>query len=56
MSLENVQQVLYNQYSHRLADVDQNGSIIAEYIWLDGSGLELRAKCRTLPGKVTSVD
>lgn len=56
MSLEEHHKMLYNQYATKLADIDQNGSIIAEYIWLDGSGLEIRAKCRTLPGKVTSID
>lgn len=46
---------LYNQYSHRLANLDQKGSIIAEYIWIDGSGITLRAKCRTLEKKVTNL-
>jgi glutamine synthetase len=27
---------------------DQKGKIIAEYIWLGGSGLDLRSKCRTV--------
>lgn len=55
MSSEQHNENLYNQYAHRLADIDQGGSIIAEYVWLDGTGLDLRAKCRTLPGRVTSV-
>lgn len=38
-----------------LRNLDQKGKIIAEYIWIDGAQ-GLRAKCRTLPGKVTSVD
>ena len=35
--------------------LDQDGSIIAEYVWIDGAQ-NMRAKCRTLPAKVTSVD
>jgi glutamine synthetase len=46
---------LYNQYASKLSDIDQSGRIIAEYIWLDGSGIKLRAKCRTLEKKVTSL-
>ena len=46
---------LYNQYSHKLSHLDQKGRIVAEYIWLDGSGIKLRAKCRTLDHKITSL-
>lgn len=40
--------------SNKIADLPQRGSIIAEYIWIDGSG-ELRAKCRTLDKKPSHV-
>lgn len=56
MSLENKHNTLYNQYSHKLSDIDQGGAVIAEYVWLDGTGLELRAKCRTLPYAINQID
>ena len=38
-----------------LRNIGQQGSVIAEYIWIDGS-LSLRSKCRTLTKKVESLD
>lgn len=36
--------------------LSQNGKVMAEYIWIGGSGEDLRCKTRTFNKKITSVD
>ena len=36
--------------------LDQNDKIVAEYVWIDGSGITMRSKCRTLPGTVRELE
>jgi len=31
--------------------IDQSGMIVAEYVWIDASGVTTRSKCRVLPDK-----
>ena len=46
---------LYNQYSGALFDLPQRGKVIAKYVWIDGSGIGLRSKARTLDSKIEKV-
>jgi len=39
------------KFYHHLNQLEQKNNIIAEYIWIDGTGLNLRAKARTIVNK-----
>ena len=41
----------YNNLNH----LDQKGSSVAEYVWIDGSGLQLRSKAKTVTKAVTCL-
>ncbi len=39
-----------------MGSLNQRGNVIAEYIWIDGTDLGLRAKARTITKKIESLD
>jgi glutamine synthetase len=36
--------------------LSQNNMTIVEYIWIGGTGMDIRSKCKTVKGEITSVD
>ena len=46
---------LFRFYSD-LSSLDQRGSIIAEYVWIDGTDHITRCKARTITHKVTKLE
>jgi glutamine synthetase len=43
------------RYYTGLSELNQNDSITAEYIWIDGTDINLRSKSRTLLKKPQSI-
>ena len=46
---------MYDQYKTKDL-TEQRGKIIAEYVWIDGSGITIRSKARTLNKKVEKLE
>merc|ERR1712165_120315 len=48
---------LYNQYVNNTTGwTEITDKTVAEYVWIDGSGITLRSKCRTLERRVNGVE
>lgn len=44
---------LFRFYNYN--NLEQRGSIIAEYVWIDGSGVSVRSKAKTITKPVKSL-
>jgi glutamine synthetase len=44
---------LFRYYNYN--NLEQRGSIIAEYVWIDGTGLNVRSKAKTITKPVNSI-
>ena len=44
------------RFYNNMNSLDQRGSTIAEYVWIDGSGMGLRAKAKTITKKINSIE
>ena len=45
---------LFKFYNH-LSNLSQKGAYIAEYVWIDGSGITVRSKSRTINKPIESL-
>jgi glutamine synthetase len=52
---DNTSGQLFRFYS-QIHDLDQSGNTIAEYVWIDGSGITLRSKSKTITKPVNSLE
>ena len=43
------------KFYHNVGHLEQRGSYICEYIWIDGSGITLRSKAKTVTKPINSL-
>ena len=53
---ERIESLLDSKIGHRFEVLDQKGMIAAEYVWIGGTGADLRSKTKTLTKKPSKVE
>lgn len=46
---------IFSNFYSDLPILDEGDSTVAEYVWIDGSGITLRSKSKTITHKVTKL-
>jgi hypothetical protein len=55
MPLSGITQYVYDQAGHLLAESDDSGNTLTEYVWLDDMPIALVANVNTAPAYTTSM-
>lgn len=45
-----------SSFAAQLNDLDQDGNTIVEYVWLGGSGMDLRSKAKTYNRRIEKIE
>lgn len=53
---ERIESLLDSKIGQRFEVLDQRGMIAAEYVWIGGTGADLRSKTKTLDKKPSKVE
>lgn len=53
---DKVESLLDPQIGHKFEALSQNGKVAAEYVWIGGTGSDLRSKTKTLSKKPSKVE
>ena len=53
---DRVESLLDNKIGQRFEVLSQNGKVAAEYVWIGGTGYDLRSKTKTLSKKPSKVE
>ncbi len=53
---ERIESLLDSKIGQKFENLSQNGKVAAEYVWIGGTGSDLRSKTKTLDSKPKKVE